>query len=206
MLSTNMPQPPILNSDSFPQANPRTLEIITCHLLPKLKRGMQSEASLELGGFVLQESEHMRALLLILEHPQAFEKIHAQQAAWVLHRAFQADQRGLFAHRESLGRALDATDDPSVLREILKILANPVWIDLESEAVRFELLHLALDLVHIPRFPIAVHYAAMGIIQTRIISKQEALNASAAIETLMNNQPEQNPLCRYAAKLLEQLK
>jgi hypothetical protein len=60
--------------------------------------------------------------------------------------------------------------------------------------------------VHIPRFPIAVHYAAMGIIQTRIISKQEALDASAAIETLMNNQPEQNPLYRYAAKLLEQLK
>ena len=71
--------------------------------------------------------------------------------------------------------------------------------------MRLELLHLALDLVHIQRFPIAVHYAALGIIQTRIISKQEALNASAAIEILMQNQPEQNPLYRCAAKLLEQL-
>lgn len=206
MLSTNMPQPPILNSDSFPEANPRTREIIVDQLQPKLVRGMRSETSFELGKFVLQESEHMQALLHILEHPQAFEKIHAQKAAWVLHRAFQADQSGLFVHRESLGRALDATDDPSVLREILKILANPVWIDLEAEAVRLDLLHLALDLVHVPGFPIAVHYAAMGIIQTRIITKKEALNASAAIETLMNNQPEQNPLHRCAAKLLEQLK
>jgi len=200
MLSTNMPQSPILNSDSFPEANPRTLEIIADQLLPRLVRGMRSETSSKLGAFVLKETRNMQALLFILENPEAFEKIQIQKAAWVLHRSFQEDQRGLLSHRASLARALEATDDTSVLREILKVLANPMWLDLESESIRSELMQLALDLLHLTNIPIGVHYAALQIIQIRITSNGEASNAIAAIEELMNGQPEPNPLYRCAEK------
>ena len=200
MLSPNMPQPPTLNSGSFPQANPRTLEIIADQLLPKLVRGMRSEASSKLGAFVLKETRNMQALLFFLENPEVFEKIQVQKAAWVLHRSFQEDQRGLLSHRASLARALEATDGTSVLREILKVLANPMWLDLESESIRSELMQLALDLLHLTKIPIGVHYAALQIIQIRITSSGEASNAITAIEELMNGQPEPNPLYSCAEK------
>jgi hypothetical protein len=81
------------------------------------------------------------------------------------------------------------------LREILKILANPIWIDLESNNARTALLHLAVDLLYIAELPVAVHYAALQIIQTRAASESEEQAALAGIQSLIQalNQPQNQP-------------
>ena len=150
-----------------------------------LQRGMRTEMAGKMARYVLDEPAHMHALLCILESPADAMPIQVQKAAWVLHRAFQLDQRGLIHHRTALSRVLDSTDDPSALREILKILANPIWIDLESNKARTALLHLAMDLLYVAELPVAVHYAALQIIQTRALSTAEEKAALASIQSLI---------------------
>ena len=164
-------------------------------LLSHLRRGMRTETVGEMARYVLDEPAHMHALLCILENAAITRPIQKQKAAWVLHRAFQLDQRGLIYHRSALSRVLDSTDDPSVLREILKILANPIWIDLESNSARTALLHLAMDLLYVAELPVAVHYAALQIIQTRAASESEEQAALAGIQSLIQalNQPQNEP-------------
>jgi hypothetical protein len=195
-----MPLKPTTNSLKKAQMQQAAIETATNSLLSKLKRGMRSDAVTDLVKFVLDESGNMCALLGILEHPEHHQKVQVQKAAWVLHRAFQSDPRGLFAHRQALSHALDATDDTSVMREILKTLASPIWLDLESEDRRSDILQLALDLLHVPTFPIAVHYAAMQIIQTRAKTSRDEAEAAKAIRVLMDGLREQNALFKCAAK------
>jgi hypothetical protein len=79
-------------------------------------------------------------------------------------------------------------------------LANPVWLDIENESMRAELLQLAVDLLHLPHFPIAVHYAALQIIQTRVTNKAEEIEAIAAIQSLMDDLQDTKALYQCAAK------
>ena len=200
MLPVNMPTPPSPNSSPAEQTKLVRQRRALNRLLQVLQRGMCSEVVNDLASFVLKEAPNMSALLSILKHPESYPKIQIQKAAWVAHRAFQADSRGLLGHRQAFSQILDATEDPSVMREILKVLANPVWLDIENESMRADLLQLALDLLHLPHFPIAVHYAALQIIQTRATTKAEEIESLAAIRVLMDEQQKQNSLYRCAAK------
>jgi hypothetical protein len=195
-----MPTPPSPNSSPAEQTQLVRQRRALNRLLPTLQRGMRSEVVNELAFFVLKEAHNMSALLSILKHPESYPKIQIQKAAWVAHRAFQTDSRGLLGHRQAFSQILDASEDPSVMREILKVLANPVWLDIENESMRAELLQLAVDLLHLPHFPIAVHYAALQIIQTRVTNKAEEIEAIAAIQSLMDDLQDTKALYQCAAK------
>lgn len=101
----------------------------------------------------------------------------------MLHHAFQLDERAFLPLRAELGRALDATEDPSALRELLKVLASPLWADAETEVHRTDALELAAGLLYVEDVPVAVHYAAMQTLQspaqfaTEVRESLEALNA-----------------------------
>ena len=188
----------------------RTFQAAVDILLSHLRRGMRTETAGKMARFILDDPANMHALLCILENSANALPIQKQKAAWVLHRAFQLDQRGLIQHRSALSRVLDSTDDPSVLREILKILANPIWIDLESNNASTALLTLAMDLLYVAELPVAVHYAALQIIQTRATSESDEREALASIQSLIQalnqppNQPQSHPKGLYKCATLQE--
>ena len=49
----------------------------------------------------------------------------------------------------------------------------PVWVDIESDSQRREMVALGTDLLHDTSVPIALHYAAMQLIGFRIQTKKE---------------------------------
>lgn len=125
------------------------------------------------------------ALVGMLEQPEDWSKVQLQKAAWVLNHAFQCDERGFLPLRERLACALDATEDLSALRELLKMLAHPVWIDVETERQRLDMLELAAGLMFVTDVPAALHYAAMQILHSRAQTAAEyveALEAMAALQ------------------------
>lgn len=154
-------------------------------LLPILRRGVPIAEVKATAARVAGSAEMTEALLGMLEQPAAWSKIQLQKAAWVLNHAFQCDERGFLPRREKLARVLDATEDQSALRELLKLLAHPVWIDVETEGQRCDMLDLAAGLMFVTDVPAALHYAAMQILHSRAQAASEfsdALEAMAALQ------------------------
>ena len=146
-------------------------------LLPALRRGVPIDEVKAAARATAAAPQRIQALLNLLFHPSSFSRIQCQKAAWILHHAFQLDERAFLPLRAELGRALDATEDPSTLRELLKVLASPLWADAETE------VQLAAGLLYVEDVPVAVHYAAMQTLQSRaqcaseFRESLEALNA-----------------------------
>ena len=116
-------------------------------LLPALRRGVPIDEVKAAARATAADPQCIQALLDLLVHPNGFSLIQHQKATWILHHAFQLDERAFLPLRAGLGTALDATEDPSALRELLKVLASPLWADTETEVQRTEALELAAGLL-----------------------------------------------------------
>ena len=156
---------------------------ILAPILPSLRRGVPINEVKVVARAVAANPESIRALLDLLAYPGAYTRIQLQKAAWVLHHAFQRDERGFMLLREKLGHALDAAQDATVLRELLKVLASPEWTDMETETQRKDALELAVGFLYVD-VPVAVHYAALQIIQSRVQSSAEITEAIQAMHAL----------------------
>lgn len=157
---------------------------VLASLLPALRRGVPIAEVKTAAARVAESAEMTEAILGVLTEPSAWSKIQLQKAAWVLNHAFQCDERGFLPRREQLARALDATEDTSALRELLKLLAHPVWIDVETEGQRCDMLELATGLLFVTDVPAALHYAAMQILHSRAQTAAECEEALEALEAL----------------------
>lgn len=166
-------------------------------LLSCLVKGMRIDEVKACAMRCISEPEGIPVILELLEHPEEYRPIQLQKGAWVLYHAFQLDPRCLMLHRKALGRVLDATENESVLRELLKILATPMWLDIESIAERAELRELGLELLLVEDAALALHYAALQIIQTRSILPEEREQAQRSIRAVRMMLPDQSsPLAR----------
>ena len=117
-----------------------------------------------------------------------------------MHHAFQLDERAFLPLRAGLGTALDATEDPSALRELLKVLASPLWADAETEVQRIEALELAAGLLYVEDVPVAVHYAAMQTLQSRTQCASEVREALEALNALHGRLGAENAPLRTCAE------
>ena len=113
---------------------------------------------------------------------------------------FKLDERAFLPLRAELGRALDANEDPSALRELLKVLASPLWADAETEAQRTDALELAVGLLYVEDVPVAVHYAAMQTLQSRAQCAQEFRGALEALNALHSRLGAENAALRTCAE------
>ena len=153
-------------------------------LLPALRRGVPIDEVKAAARATAADPRSIQALLGLLVHPSSFSRIQCQKAAWILHHAFQLDERAFLPLRAELGRALDATVDPSALRELLKVLASPLWADAETEVQRTDALELAAGLLYVEDVPVAVHYAAMQTLQSRAQCASEFRESLEALNAL----------------------
>jgi len=179
-------------------------------LLPTLRKGVPVAEIRSLAVEVAADQTKIEALISLLLQSDSHDKVRLQKAAWVLNHAFQQDERAFFALRGPLGDALDAVDDPSALRELLKMLASPVWVDLETEIQRRDLLELGLGLLHVEELPLALHYAAMQLVQSRALSEKDYAEGLDGLRALRISNGEDNPplkrcILRYEAKFLKRL-
>jgi hypothetical protein len=169
-------------------------------LLPALRRGVPIDEVKAAARATAADPQCIQALLDLLIHPSGFSRIQCQKAAWILHHAFQLDERAFLPLRADLGRALDATEDPSALRELLKVLASPLWADAETEAQRTDALELATGLLYVEDAPIAVHYAAMQTLQSRAQYASEVTEALEALNALHGRLGAENAPLRTCAE------
>ncbi len=151
---------------------------------PVLRRGVPIHEVKEAAGRVARDSELIKALLSMLQFSEGYKPIELQKAAWILNHAFQLDDRGFLPLRRELGRALDATEDISALRELLKVLAHAVWLDIETRYQQQETLELAVEFLHVVDVPVAVHYAALQILQSRALDGEALELALEAVRAL----------------------
>lgn len=175
-----------------------------------LRRGVPIAEIKQAAKTVAREPALIRGLLHMLGAPQDFSKIEIQKAAWLVNHAFQVDDRGFLPLRRELGHALDATEDVSALRELLKMLAQAVWLDVETEDQRHETLDLAMGLLYVSDVPVAVHYAAMQMMQSRAkgrLAVEEALEALNALRDRLPSQgtPLERCIVRYEGRFRQKL-
>ena len=111
-----------------------------------------------------------------------------------------AGRTRLLPLRAELDRALDATEDPSALRELLKVLASPLWADAETEAQRIDALELAVGLLYVEDVPVAVHYAAMQTLLSRAQCTSEIREALEALNALQGHLDAENAPLRTCAE------
>lgn len=169
-------------------------------LLPALRRGVPIDEVKEAARATAADPQCIRALLNLLVDPDGFTRIQHQKAAWILHHAFQLDERAFLPLRAELGHALDANEDPSALRELLKVLASPLWADAETEAQRSDALELAIGLLYVEDVPVAVHYAAMQTLQSRAHCASEFREALEALNALQDCLGSENTPLRTCAE------
>ena len=168
---------------------------------PSLRRGVPIEEIKQAAEWVAADPALLRALLKMLQLPDEFSKIEIQKAAWVVNHAFQIDERGFLPLRGEFGDALDATRDNSALRELLKVLAHAIWLDVETSEQRLEAFELACGLLYLSDVPVAIHYAAMQIMQSRAQDLQAVEAALEALAEQFDQQPsEGTPLGRCIVK------
>ena len=169
-------------------------------LLPALRRGVPIDEVKAAARATAAAPQRIQALLNLLVHPSSFSRIQCQKAAWILHHAFQLDERAFLPLRAELGRALDATEDPSALRELLKVLASPLWADAETEVQRTDALELAAGLLYVEDVPVAVHYAAMKTLQSRAQCASEFRESLEALNALHGRLGAENAPLRTCAE------
>lgn len=156
-------------------------------LMPVLRTGVALAEVHAAARLAALDVEHRQALFYVLLHPHEFKPIQARKAAWILNHAFQLDDRGFLRNRAHLMEVLDVHDDPSVQRELLKLLAQYVWLDVESEAERTELLELGIGLLYVHTLPLAMHYAGMQIAFSRARQPAEFKEALDGLAHLRSN-------------------
>ena len=118
-----------------------------------LKKGVGVNSIKSMANEALRHPEWIDCLLDILTGHISWDRDGMRKAAWMLHHVYLLDERALLHHRSTLTTVLDHTEDPSVLREVLKVLGSPLWSDTETDTQRVELLQLGMDLMYDTSLP-----------------------------------------------------
>jgi len=146
-----------------------------------LKKGVGVNSIKSLANEALRHPEWIDCLLDILTGHISWDRDGMRKAAWMLHHVYLLDERALLHHRSTLTTILDHTEDPSVLREVLKVLGSPLWSDTETDAQRVELLQLGMDLMYDTSLPLGIHYTAIQLTSFRIVHKTECTSVKEAM-------------------------
>lgn len=149
-----------------------------------LKKGVGVNSIRSLANDALRRPEWIDCLLDILSGHISWDRDGMRKAAWMLHHIFLLDERALLHHRSTFTTILDHTEDPSVLREVFKILGSPLWADTETEAQRVELLQLGMDLMYDTSLPLGIHYTALRLTSFRIVHTTECASVREAMVQL----------------------
>ena len=83
------------------------MPVAECHLaalLPALRRGVPIVEIKAAARATAADPQCIQALLDLLIQPSGFSLIQRQKAAWILHHAFQLDERAFLPLRAELGR------------------------------------------------------------------------------------------------------
>ena len=149
-----------------------------------LKKGVGVNSIKSMANEALRHPEWIDCLLDILTGHISWDRDGMRKAAWMLHHVYLLDERALLHHRSTLTTILDHTEDPSVLREVLKILGSPLWSDTETDTQRVELLQLGMDLMYDTSLPLGIHYTAIQLTSFRIVHKTECTSVTEAMMQL----------------------
>ena len=68
-------------------------------LLPALRRGVPIDEVKKAARATAADPRSIQALLGLLAHPNDFSRIQCQKATWILHHAFQLDERAFLPLR-----------------------------------------------------------------------------------------------------------
>ena len=97
----------------------------------------------------------------------------ARKSSWVLHHIHNIHPHLIEPYAEDLLEVLDHTEDPSVMREILKIVAKVKLSPYHRGVVREPMFELGIGLLHDEGWPKGLYYIAMRLVQRFAETKEE---------------------------------
>lgn len=174
------------------QGNPSHIEVI----LPSLRSGVPIGEIKNVAAQVAAQTEWIESLIVFLCNPKTSTITQVRKGAWVLNHAFQIDERPFFKYRGQLGQLLNELEDFSALREVLKLLAHPIWLDVETETERREFLELGWSMIHLDDVPVAIYYACMQIMQSRSTCISDYQESLESLRQLRHRSEVNSPLYR----------
>lgn len=172
--------------------HPSPIEMI----LPSLRQGVPIDEVKQIANQLSMSSDWIESLIAFISEPGTISRTQLRKSAWILNHAFQIDERLFFAQRDQLNHLLDVIEDFSALRELLKMLAHPVWLDYENDKQRIELLELSSAMLHLEGIPVAIYYACMQIMQSRSLTSSECKECIASLQSLRQRSEINSPLYR----------
>lgn len=170
--------------------------------LDKIKSG---ERVIEISRSADKTPEIIPILLKACKTPKP--KNLARKASWVLHHIHNIHPHLMEPYAEDLLEVLDHTEDPSVMREILKIVAVIKLTPYHKGVVREPMFELGIGLLHDEGWPKGMYYIAMRLVQRFAESKEEKTMALEAVaELISRTDSDDKPLCKASVKVAAKIK
>jgi hypothetical protein len=155
-----------------------------------------------LADYATEDETWVPTLLEACKH----SKPRNRKAAWVLHHIFLRHPRFIEPKVEQIISALDASEDGSVHRELLKVL---VEVNLnEAEWMKFSsmLFDLGEGILFDEDQTKGMHYIAMRLVERFVKSEKDRLEAVTAIRQMLSDSDTgEQPICHAAEGTIQRI-
>ena len=129
-----------------------------------------------------------------------------RKAAWVLHHIFLRHPRFIEPKVEQLIAALDASEDGSVHRELLKVLVEVKLNDEDWIKFSSMLFDLGVGILFDEDQTKGMHYIAMRLVERFVKSEKDRLEAVKAIRQMLSDSyTGEKPMCNAATAAIQRI-
>jgi hypothetical protein len=173
-------------------------------LYSELVTAMGKETVVELADLAKSDPTWVPALIEASKHDKP--KNRNRKAAWVLHHVFLRNPALIESEVSGLLAILDHSDDASVYREILKIIADINLTPKHFELIQAPMLDLGVGMLHDEAWSKGIHYIAMRLVMRFATSTADKSLAIEAIQALLSRtSKDQKPMCNAALKIISKI-
>lgn len=131
----------------------------------------------------------------------------ARKASWVLYHIQNIHPQLIEPYAEDLLEVLDHTEDPSVMREILKIVAKVKLSPYHRGVMREPMFELGIGLLQDEGWPKGLYYIAMRLIQRFAETKEDKqMSLEAVAELISRTDSDDKSLCNSSVKVAAKIK
>ena len=155
-----------------------------------------------LADYATEDETWVPALLEACKH----SKPRNRKAAWVLHHIFLRHPRFIEPKVEQIISALDASEDGSVHRELLKVLVEVNLNEADWMKYRAMLFDLGVGILFDEDQTKGMHYIAMRLVERFVKSEKDRLEAVKAIRQMLSDSYNGvQPICHAAEVAIQRI-
>ena len=155
-----------------------------------------------LADYATEDATWVPALLEACKHP----KPRNRKAAWVLHHIFLRHPRFIEPNVKQLIEALDASEDGSVHRELLKVIVEVNLNEADWMKYSSMLFDLGVGILFDVDQTKGMHYIAMRLVDRFVKSEKDRLEAVKAIRQMLSDSYNgEQPICHAAEGAIKRI-